>query len=143
MSGLQATYTIADGNIASTTKAVFAFNAPANQKCRVGVNIFARDATGASIVKVELRRRGTDDGTKSAAITWVKLNPQDTETVQAAGYIYSAPPTNDGTVVRHGDVTSQRNIPFPPFLVEGGGKYTVFVTTAATVSIGGEITLEE
>jgi hypothetical protein len=142
MSGLQATYTVADQTIASTTKVIFAIDAPTNQKCRVGVNVFCREPTGATMVKVEFKRRGTNDGAKSS-VTWVKINPQDAESIQTAGYTYSGAPSNNGTVVRHGDVTSQRNVPFPPFQCEGGGKYDVVVTTAASVSIGAEITLEE
>ena len=143
MARLLAKYKIADVVVNNTTAALFAIDAPTNQKVVVSVNIFGKDATNGSMVDVELRRRGTDDGTKSAAVTWVKVNPLDTETVQTEGYTYSAQPTNDGTAVRNGSVGSGRNLPIPAFTIEGGGLYSVFVKTTANVTLQGEVLIEE
>jgi hypothetical protein len=143
MPGFRNRYQIAKSTIATTTKAIFAFNIPANQRPNIGVNFFNWDATGASMVKVELRRRGTDDGTKSAAVTWVPDNASHTETPQTAGYTYSVAPTNDGTVVATAVVPSSQRGAIINWPCKGGEKYTVFVTTAASVDVQAEATLEE
>jgi hypothetical protein len=137
------TYQIATQSIATTTKAIFAWDIDTNQRPKIGLDIFCQDPTGASMVTVQIRRRGTDDGTKSAAITWVPDNKSFTETPKTAGYTFSVQPTNDGTVVRTLIVPSNQRCFISGWPCKGGEKYTAFVTTTATVSVQGQAMVEE
>lgn len=133
MSALRATYT-STLTVSSTTGSLMQFTGPTNQKTWVQFEVFCKDTTGGSMVDIQVRRTGTDDGTK-VALTAVKNNPQDTETVQGTMNRFTASATDDGSVVYRATIRSDRSVPFPSILVNGGEKVSLFATTTAAVAL--------
>lgn len=125
------------------TFSLFTLESPANQKTKLSANLFFEDATGDSIVVADVRRRGTDDGTKGSAITWTKQDDQDAETIQSVGYAYSATATNDGTAIRSASRPSNSFAQFLNIPLNGGSATSVFITTTKAVTIRYEFTVEE
>lgn len=131
-------------SVASGTYAIFTLESPTNQKTKISVNLFFEDATGASIVVAEIRRRGTDDGTKGSAVTWTKRDSQDAEAIQSVGYNYSgASATNDGTSIANASRPSNSFAQFLKISLNGAARTSIFITTTATVTVRYEIEVEE
>lgn len=135
MSALKSQHPVAALNINATTKAVYAFDAPANTHTWLLFETFGKDATGGGLMIIEIRERGTDDGTKSAAITAVNDDRIDTAAPLGSGYTYSVQPTNDGTMLRRATMRSDRSHAFAAFLMRAGKKYSVFITTTTNFDV--------
>jgi len=135
MSGLKATYPVALSFGSTSQVAVFRVAAPTNQKVWVRVTPRLLGTGSGAFGKIELRR-GTSGGTLSAAVTWVKVNGQDAETVQGAGYTYSVQPTNNGSVVKVANVKDDRFETLAPVLINGGETLDVWFTPLNSAMTG-------
>lgn len=133
MSGLRATYKTALTFAATAAVSKFQWASPTNQKCWVMIGIKMKGTGSGAYCPTELRRGTTiGGGALSAAVTFVKQNGMDTETVQGSGKTYSSQPNNDGSIVQAEVIKDDRYFTFKPQLVNGGETLDLWMTPGSS-----------
>lgn len=133
MSNLIATYTHTIVPEAST-RSHFRVTAAANHKVWVKVTVFYTRASSNAAVAVDLRN-GSTSGTLGSAITWVKRNPDDAETVQTVGQAVTGTPSAGDSVSKAG-LLDNGAIAFEPIRLNGGETLDVWLTAGDTSGTG-------
>lgn len=118
----------------SGTESHFRVTAATNQKVWVKITVFYTRASSNAAVAVDIRN-GSTSGTLGSAVTWVKRNQDDGETVQTVGQALTGTASGGSSISKAG-LLDNGAIAFDPIRLNGGETLDVWLTASDTSGTG-------